>query len=1137
MTDELVSTAGVLPFDPATEFQVLEDLDHDELVQRPEAIRFFTLEQQTTDYIQKILPQTGRIPKGVLRDAEHEVETMKSLYTRILRETEEGYEQIPAGRPTSLDWVTPYSDKPPTWESYSFDRTWKPLFADSGQGIPYTAILDALPKWSMFSGSGTPLPITTRTRVTSTATDTPYPFLGPVTYTKTAFREDGTYTIQTVARPESGDAAHIVGYRVGIPPVDFPNPLEDNPFLNRRTAAVNLPSEEPLSNLLPSVELILEHGVPSTPNPYTEARPFMKVWDIQLTEVPWTIWKSKFAPVETVGQSPPPAEIPIPSAGDETAPSADLQGLYGTRYTAGQAPRHWLSRQLDGGRVVPVLLLSKAGALQPIPVPPPLPPMDETTFPTGTPDDCMPATVSSFEALAGAGVYRPGSKRCVPLTFIAQEQEELPYKGRSPWLPDTEQSIRDTYARLLKSYALPPETPLATLPRGPGGPAIAQSETRSQILALLEEIDARVPEDISADIRTLLRITAPEPVLTKHIYHDGVTGGFLICEHTLATLDGEFNRNREAFLKVWSAKDSGTVVCQFCGDTISNEVLVVQDQFDEEGRAIVSYGSLDAVKERFSADHTTKAFAVSLKEMRPLFDLTQPGEDIMYLILSLLQVLPEPDMMKPFLDLVKTEGAKLKPLIAGKDAKRSADARLVASLLGFASTVLLVQTHTPALIPRRSVGNKPLQTKGFPRDSTDLNDAPFVDGLLTLMKRTFEDLPVTFTGSSVVFVRILIQSQKSLRTKVLGTLKKLADGPFKSALAVARDTLRPLESVAEPSFNAFEPPLVRFETASDIAPSAALSTKTYTPVTCGDPMPAWYSGVQVNPPFVETPIVAPITPAPGHDVLPIPAVRVLSAVIPTSEQVRDRIRIGLPKDFASPTYRKLTESEDAHILQRGAELVLDHLGLLLPDAERLSRFRTDVITAAGDASLLRDAFKGILYDLARSTDTVIQVNLEKALATSLAVRGLLTSVEASKSIRDKLRAQETAQYKQRLRVMSDNEREITKKLQDLKLGIYLVTKDDRETFMRELARQFEDVEEPDPNVIAEGDPVAAGALPEEGLGAERDGGEQGNDEYDANGNELEDDYGDYGDRAARATADGEEVPELAAFNYDEGYGV
>jgi hypothetical protein len=1136
MTDELVSTAGVLTFDPATEFQVMEELDHEELVQRPEDIRFFTLEQQTTDYIQKILPQTGRIPKGVLRDAEHEVETMKSIYKRILRETEEGYEQIPPGRPTSLSWVTPYSDKPPKWESYSFDRTWKPLFADSGQGIPYTAILDALPKWSMFTESGTPMNITQRTLVASTVTEKVYPFLGPVTYSKTAFREDGTYTIQSVPRPETQDRAHFVGYRVGIPPKEFPNPLDDNPFLNRRNAVVNIPSEEPISDLLPGVDLIMEHAVPSTTNPFKEALPFMKIWDLQLTDVPWSIWKTKFAPEETIGQSPPPVEIPIPTNGDENAPSVDLQGLYGTKYTSGQAPRHWLSRQLDGGRVVSVLLLSKAGSQQPIPVPPPLPPMDETTFPTGTPEDCMPGTVSSFEALAGAGVYRPGTKRCVPLTFIAQEQEELPYKGKSPWLPDTEQSIRDTYARLLKSYTLPPE--IVSAPKLPStGPTIAQSETRGQILALLEDTDSRMPEDIAADIRTLLRITAPEPVLSKHIYQDGTTGGFLICEHTLATLEGEFDKNRDSFLKMWSVKESGKVVCQFCGDTISNEVLVVQDQFDEEGRAIIAYGSLEAVKERFSADHTTKAFAVSLKEMRPLFDLTQPGEDIMYLILSLLQVLPESDKMKPFLDLVKTEGGKLKPLISGKDSKKSGDARLVASLLGFASTILLIQTHNPPLIPRRSVGNKPLQTKGFPRDSDDLNDAPFVDGLLTLMKRTFEDLPVTFTGSSVVFVRVLIQSQKSLRSKVLATIKKLADGPFKTALAVARDTMRPLEAETEPSFNAFDPPLFRFERASDIAPSDTLGTKTYEPFRCKDPLPAWYSGVQVNLPFVETPIVDPISPAPGHEVLRVPVSNIPSVVVPTTDKVRERIKIGLPKDFASPTYRKIADSDDAFLLQRGAELILDQLGFLISDSDLLSRFRQEVVTAAGDKSLLRDAFKGILYDLARTTDKVIQVNLEKALAMNLAVRGLLTSAESAKAVRDKLRSQETAQYKQRLRVMSDNEREITKKLQDLKLGIYLVTKDDRETFMRELARQFEDVEEPDTNVIADGEPVPEGALPEEGLGAERDGGPQGNDEYDDAGNELEDDYGDYGDRAAKATADGEDVPDLPAFNFDEGYGV
>lgn len=1141
MADELVSTAGVLTFDPATEFQVMEEFDHDELVQRPEEIRFFTLDQQTSDYIQKILPQTGRIPKGVLRDAEHEVDTMRSLYTRILRETDEGYEQIPPGRPSTLDWVTPYSDKAPTWSAYSFDRSWKPLFADSGVGIPYTAVLDALPRVSLFQESGSPLQITKRTPVYSVPTDATYPLVGPVTYTKTAYREDGTYTVQTVARPETQDHARSIGYRVGIPPVDFPNPLDDNPFLNRRTAAVTIPTDEPLDTLLPSIDLILQHGVPSTTNPYKEARPFLKVWDLQWTEIPWDQWKQKFAPVETLAQAPPAIEIPIPTSGDETAPSEDLQTLYGSRWTSGQAPRHWLSRQLDGGRLVPTLLISKAGALQPIPVPPPFPPLDETTYSVGTPEDCMPVGVSSFESFATAGVYRPAPKgkggRCIPLTALVQEQEELPFLGRQPWLPDTELRIRDDAVRRIKAWTLPAPPAPADIPRPAVGPALAQSETRGQILALLADTDSRLPEDIAADVRTLLRITAPEPNLVKHIYTDGTTDAFLLCEHTLAVLDGEFDKRREAFLKTWSVKDGGKVVCQFCGDTLSNEVLVTQDQFDEEGRPVVSYDSLEAVKSRFSADHTTKAFAVSLKELRPMFDLSQPGEDLMYLILSLLQVLPEQDKLKPFLDLVKTEGGKLKALIAGKDAKKSADARLVAALLGFASTIVLIQTHNPPLIPRRSVGTKPLQTKGFPRDTSDLNDSPFVDGLLTLLKKTFEDLPVTFSGSSVVFVRVLIQNQKSLRTKVLATVKKVADGPFKAALGIAKDTMRPIDPAGEPSFNAFEPPLVRFEKSSSIAPADRLSDRVQIPVSCTDPLPAWYAGVQVVPPFVETQIVDPIGPAPDAELLPRPDVLRLQPAEPTVASVQARIRLGMPKDFASQTYRKIADLDEASLLQRGAEIILDQLGFLMDDVTLLTRMRTELVTATGDPSLLRDAFKGLLYDLARSLDKVVAVNLEKALASNLALRGLMASAETTKSVRDKLRATETAQYKQRLRVMSDNEREITKKLQDLKLGIYLVTKEDRETFMRELARQFEDVEEPDTNVIADGEPVPEDRLPEEGLGAERDGGEQGNDEYDINGNELEDDYGDYGDRHARATADGEEVPDLPAFNFEEGYGV
>ena len=49
-----------LEFDPATEFQVIDTFEFEELVQRPEELRLFTLEEQLLSYFDV------RLPKGKL---------------------------------------------------------------------------------------------------------------------------------------------------------------------------------------------------------------------------------------------------------------------------------------------------------------------------------------------------------------------------------------------------------------------------------------------------------------------------------------------------------------------------------------------------------------------------------------------------------------------------------------------------------------------------------------------------------------------------------------------------------------------------------------------------------------------------------------------------------------------------------------------------------------------------------------------------------------------------------------------------------------------------------------------------------------------------------------------------------------
>lgn len=1146
MADELVSTAGVLLFDPATEFQILEELEYDEMIQRPEAIRFFTLEQQTTSYAQALLPKKGKVPKAVIREVEHEVDTMRQLYERILISTDEGYDIRPAKVRDTLDWVDYAVKASPAYTPYSFDQSWIPLFNDENRAISYTTILDALPRLSPFQAGQKELNITKLTPIYSLADTKAYPMLGPVPYTRTAYREDGTFRIQTLGRPETQDKASFDGYFVAAPPLEFPNPLDDNVFLNRRTESVIVESDEPLENLLPSFELIMQHAVPDTTNPHRDARPFLKIWDIRMNEIPWAIWKNKFMPEDTIANAPIPTTITPPTTPDDsTAPSEEMVKLYESSWYSGLAARYWLSRQIDGGRFVSVALLSKASSQEPIPVPPLLPDEDDSTFPSGTAEDCIPTLITNFETFANAGIYRPGKKqfekqekpgwegkaRCLPLTYIQKEQEDLPLRGRLPWLPDTDQKILNDYSTALKARIKPKEKQtFKAIPKA----EVAQphSDTRLQIIALLKDIENRLPEDIAVDIKKILEQTAPEPKLTKHVYSEATTGELLVCEHTLHQLEGDYAKDPDAYLKKWSARDGGSMVCMFCGESISNDVFVAQDQFDAQGRAMINYASLE--KPVFHADHSTKTFAVGLKELKDLFDISQPAEDIMYLIISLLQILPDKDQLKPYLDNIKADGAKLAAAAKGADKNKKALIQTGAGILGFSAAILLIQTHNPPLIPRRSIRGKPFVTSGFPRDSSDMNESPLVDGLLNFLRKTFEDYPVTFAGSSVLFIRLLLSSQRSLRQKILNNLQKLSQSTFKVALDQARDTIKPMDSKSEPTVNSFNPPLFRFAKGQELKPEQKLAESEMPWFICKDPMPSWFSATQVVPQFKETQIIDPIEIAPSAEIIAIPQTGIPAPVAPNVDLIRNRAKLVLAKDFASATYRKMIESNDPTMLQKYTEIVLNTLGLLnVPD---IDVYRTSALTIAGDPPLLRDFFKGLLIELAGKLDKATVVNMERELSRNIVLRGMNTSADSAKAVRDKLRALETTDYKQKLRVMSDVGREITKKLQDLGLAPYLVTRSDREMFMRELAATFEEKEEEEQEfVAAQGEAeVPEEQIPEEGI---NNGGsdEQEAERYDDRGNQLENDGGDYGDRGGR-TADGEEYNDQAAFNYEEGYG-
>lgn len=1139
------SEGDVLLFNPATEFQVLEEFEFDELIQRPEEIRFFTLNAQTTDFFEKLLPKTGKLTKGAIRKAEYEVDTFKKLYDRIVGETPDGFEIRTTTRPQTLPWVTYTNSGSRQTSVFRWQDEWTPLFED-GAGMRanyYVQMLDSLPKRAIYYDAEGGQAVTPA-RINDTIA------LEPIRYTKTAYREDGTFRIQSITRPDTGDRAAFTGYTIDVPSPAPPNPLEGHPFLGSRAVPVTLETTEDLPTILPSLEAIFTHAVPRTSNPYKDAPPYLKLYDIRLSQVPWKEWKTAFPPAELVEEGAPPTEIPLKEGGGD-APSKILTDVYGATWHPGLSTRGWLGQQLDGGVLVSRILLSQAGTHGPLAIPPPVVLPDSVPI-EGTAEDCLPSTITEFADFASRGIYRtprcavcgwyghtatdcgdrkgkvvaetkPGGG-CIPLPQVMKEREEAPFQGKQPWNPETEAAILAAYQTLIKKHTVR-DVDIVT-PPSPEAPAPAPiPEARELILAILRD-ESRVPEDKAVAIQAILNTIEYEILDDLYVVNKNQ---FLICQHTIEQLLGDYERNPDAFLLKWTAKDDGFRTCKACGERVT-EIIEAQDQFDENGRLIQSQSKLG--KPAFvNEEHVT--FAASLQKLQSLFKTESPAEDIFYLLLSLLQVLPDTDQLLPVLGVVRSESSKMISRIAGKKLtpKQQSDVDMALAVFGFNGVVILLQTHKPQLLPRRSFGSKPLVLRGFPRDTTDASDAPLIDSLLGALQQTFEAYPSTFRGASVVLLRNILNDRKKVRSVILSSMTKQFVPLFQDALRTAKETQAPVD-VVQPPVNAFHPPLYRpGKEVTYLSPADTIATGPERRFRCKDPSPPW---LIPSTPFsfrqAELTITSPLRPSSKATEI-APPTEFPEEYTPTKEEVRQRLRID-PAEFRP--LRRVLDSGQPDFLSR---ILLEWMTILSRASTTSSevqayirRMRPRVERAVGDPSLLRDYLKGMLIELvaALNADGVSYSLLEKSFADDVAIRALTTKADEAKRNVDVLKARERETFKERMRRLPDAQREITKSLIDLGIAPYLITRDDREAFMRQFQEEV---------AAAEAAPAAPLPLdvPEEGANADRDVGPQGEAPLDADGNELEDDYGDYGDRRAR-NADGEEYEEARAFDYDDGPG-
>lgn len=1043
-------------FDP-NELQILEDIEFDETIQRPEKVRFYTLTEQTTDAYEKLMPR-GRTTRFQREEVRKEIDRLKELYDTYVIALPEDYSLREPEFGRSFSWIKPvYASA--DYRTYDWDASYRPLFDNPRQPGFYPRLIASLPQPFADEGAGTPFSLTTRTEFLNQEGNTPRTGLPDFLVPRTQIHEDKTVDIMRVPAEGSADTVNFVGYYLEKRPLDIPNPFPDHPFLKANEPTF-VESTAPLKDVLPSLDAILTHGVPVTKDPYDEAQPFLKLYDIRLRDIPWSSWKSKFPPVDIVNEAPTgePIDFPKPA---QLAPPDNIIDTYKTSYGAGVSVRLWLMEQFDGGGLIPVLLRSQAidnGSVAAVPGID----LETAAYPETTVDECR-LEGKSFQEFMVTGVLRRtnNSLKCVPLEFIKQERARLGYLDRKPWSETTGDDMKKAYIKRFEEVR-PSAVVAEKSEMAPKTPNRPDSIRRTEVIAVMED-PRRFADDKLRDIQEILK----ETTLTKNVYSDP-DGLFVACAHTVAILGGDLIADKAKFYENWTARMDGFRVCKFCGEQINADVFVDQVQFDEDGMLI---RSTEAFEEQTFHGGSVASFTTGLRGLQPLFAAGNSHDETAYLMLSILQVLPTADKVESLLKIGRTvAAAQFTKGTAEQTAKFS-------GMLGLATTALLLQTHIPTLVPRRSFGTKPLVLSGYPRDAEKAGEYSIVDSLILVIRKTFEEFPTSFKGPSQQIVRAILNNPSEVKTALTAMLSAkspLMKGDIPVLLTKAK------------AYHAENP--VRVEVPRTlipvVAPPKELGVINFF-VECPSARPIWTSGRV--PQFVQLsmPLRNGISPSP-RGVVVVPSVSVRVSPTPEAKDTT-RARLASQKGLQTRIVVKDQYRTNLAVASRISDM------FLLKEPVR------EVDPSQSDDSL-RDISRGLLVETLSkiSNDATKRAKLEEQRNKDVALYTLLADYKDEKANVNKLQSAERMRFVQRMAQKSDTEREIIQDLLRIGLAPYVITRADREEMSREAVRLQEEVYR-DETIVQEMDP-------EIGVGEARDVFDQGDEPLAGTDNG---EYGDY----------------------------
>jgi hypothetical protein len=975
----------------------------------------------------------------------------------------------------------------------------------------YDRILKALPRpFKNTEQKG--IPVTEKTFLVNEEGEKGIQALGLYYRTKGVIHEDGSFTVEKIPIGNTEDDIRIKGYHLGKRGVEIPNPLSDHPFLASVEPSKIL-TDEKLEDIFPSITAILNHAVPTTTDPYVEGTKFLKLYDVSLSQIPWKSWKERFPPVDTISASPKIESISFPDGSEQQTPSESLRKNYTYPWYPSVHSRLWLMKQEDSGTTLIKLLLSKvgdAGTTSPEIVGEKL----TDQFPASTPEDCL--VTDNFDSFLNSGVYRTPpidevskaeknkkpipSGTCVPADAIQAERKKLVTAGKLPWRETIVTEVVDNHIKLLKTFQRVPKREKATkYEKIPGKP---ESDLQKDILTLLND-PQRTPTDKADSIQTILNMTMP---VNQQYFDKDET--FLICSHTLAELRGDLEENRLEYYSKWATIDDGSRICKYCGEEINKDVLVAQEEYDSQGKLVISHESLETIG--FQGQQNISSVTSSLKELRTkLFDLENAGEATLYLILSLLQVVPNETFLVPVLQYIR----KLTALLRGRKGVEKAIRERAEGVLGLVGSIVILQTHDPFLIPRATFGIKLFKLSGYPRDSEDVNESPILDNLIAGLRAVFKESPNTFKGAVVPLFRAIISSPKDVRKE---TTRYLANALTEFKLFFESAKERYIEPTAQEETNNLYFTLLKVD-KTEYKPNQTIGNEELM-MRCDVPKPKSILTGRLLPKLTQDTIELEknITKA-AQGFFVQREVLDIESILFNEKDIRRRLKIGLTKLVKGDKIEKFLKMEtiDAISILTLLSRILDILAIQKFNLQKIELYRkyTTFLQTRLNSSLLRDIAKGLLYELFEDISkdknvSSLKKTLDEAVNRDVVLNMIFFTKEEAERITDAARTQERDAFKKRLRSMNDTERELTKLLLDIGIAPYIITNEDREMFAREY--NYPDPEHEYEEMMNQQDQT----IPEEG-NETRDFVEAGDTPLNVNGEEMQVDYGDYGDRAVR----------------------